>query len=160
MYNRQLTEERPLQEQVSPSLSMSHSSFSHPISGQMGFMVTGQTTILSNTINQSVLPEWKLFVYCSSFPQIAEADSVKAALQLAGKRKPYCMSSKDLSGAHVATLSSKSGFICTENLNNVTERSSSPHVFLQFDQFVSAAFQKPSIPLPPRTRSHSRTLMT
>lgn len=58
----------------------------------MGFMVTCQTT--------NVLARQTLFIrayilsrdhLCNvpSFPQIAEADSVKAAVQSAGKKKPY-----------------------------------------------------------------------
>lgn len=48
---------------------------------------------------------------------------MKAAVQLAGKRKPYCQSNKHFISAHwvgsCCSTSSKSGVICTENLNNV-----------------------------------------
>lgn len=97
-------------------------------------MVSCQTARL---MEESLYPEG-IFIHCLLFLfQIAEADSVKAAIQLAGKR--IFIVSDFISICKVASWcrsSRKSGF---SRLGNV------------FDCF-SAASQKSSPPLPPRTR--------
>lgn len=76
--------------------------FPFPISGHMCFMATCQTTSLLTQqtvlVTVNILSGNDLFNICH-LPQIAEADSVKAAVRSAGKKKPHGQSINDFMSA-------------------------------------------------------------
>lgn len=61
--------------------------------------MSNNLSISPANINNLNILNGSLLVCCVSLSQIAEADSVKAAVQSAGKRKPYCQSINDFISA-------------------------------------------------------------